>query len=185
MTKQYLNIPNLLTILRIILIPVFVTALLYERYKIALVVFVLAAISDFLDGIIARAKNQVTELGSFLDPIADKFLLVTSFVLFTIHQLIPIWLTVTVISRDVIVVTGWMILYFTTHHTKVEPSLPGKISNALQLILLAYILLRLNIGREHLPSPDLLIYLTAVFTVTSGIHYIYRGINRNAIHSQR
>ncbi len=176
MTEQYLNIPNLLTILRIILIPVFVTALLYERYDIALGIFVTAAISDFLDGIIARAKKQVTELGSFLDPLADKFLLVTSFVLFAIHQLIPIWLTVTVISRDVIVVTGWLVLFFATHNTKVEPSMLGKISNALQLVLLAYILLRLNIGEKHLPGPDLLIYLTAGFTVVSGIHYIYKGI---------
>ncbi|RMG71626.1 MAG: CDP-diacylglycerol--glycerol-3-phosphate 3-phosphatidyltransferase [Nitrospirae bacterium] len=174
--QQVINIPNILTILRIVLIPVFIISLLYERYHIALFVFVVAAVTDLLDGLIARASGQTTELGSFLDPLADKFLLVSSFVLFTIHQLVPIWLTVTIISRDVIVVTGWVVLFFITGEGKVEPSIWGKISNALQLILLAYILLGLNVS--HLPEPDLLIYITAVFTIVSGIHYIYRGIRQ-------
>ncbi len=174
--QKVINIPNLLTILRIVLIPVFIISLLYEKYDISLYVFVFAAITDFLDGLIARAKGQITELGSFLDPLADKFLLVSSFVLFAVHKLVPLWLTVTIISRDVIVVTGWIVLYFITHSTKVEPSKIGKLSNALQLVLLAYILLGLNI--QHLPSPDLLIYITAFFTILSGIHYIYRGIRQ-------
>ncbi len=173
---RVINIPNLLTMLRIVLIPVFIIALLYEKYQLALFVFVFAAVTDFFDGLIARASGQITELGSFLDPLADKFLLVSSFVLFAVHKLVPLWLTVTIISRDVIVVTGWIVLYFITHSTKVEPSLIGKLSNALQLILLAYIVLGLNI--QHIPSPDLLIYITAFFTILSGIHYIYRGIRQ-------
>ncbi len=174
--QQVINIPNLLTILRIVLIPLFIILLLYERHQASLVVFVIAAVTDFFDGLIARKSGQTTELGSFLDPLADKFLLVSSFVLFAFHKLVPLWLTVTIISRDVIVVTGWVVLYFVTHSTKVEPSVIGKLSNALQLILLAYILLGLNI--QHLPSPDLLIYITAFFTILSGIHYIYRGIRQ-------
>ncbi len=171
----FFNIPNSLTTLRIVLIPVFVTALLYRRYDYALIVFIAAAVTDFLDGLVARVKNQQTELGKFLDPIADKFLLVTSFVLFAIYDLVPKWLTITVISRDIIIVTGWLILYLITHRAKVEPSVLGKLTAASQLILLAYILLYINLGRA-IPRPEPLITVTAVLTVLSGLHYIYRGL---------
>ncbi len=174
---SYLNIPNALTTLRIVLIPVFVSALIYERYDYGLYVFVIAALSDFLDGMIARAKNQQTEIGKFLDPIADKFLLVTSFVLFAVYGLVPKWLTITVISRDIIIVTGWFILYFLTHKAKVEPSMLGKLANASQLILLAYILLRVNLQKNIFLLEEILIVTTALLTVVSGLQYIYKGLS--------
>lgn len=173
---SYLNIPNALTTLRIVLIPVFVSALIYKRYDYALYVFIIAAITDFLDGMVARVKNQQTELGKFLDPVADKFLLVTSFILFAVYGLVPKWLSITVISRDIIIVTGWVILYFVSHKAKVEPSILGKIANAFQLVLLAYILLFINLGGIKLPDPGALTVITAFFTVVSGLHYIYRGL---------
>ncbi|MEC4686492.1 MAG: CDP-diacylglycerol--glycerol-3-phosphate 3-phosphatidyltransferase [Nitrospirota bacterium] len=176
MTLKHFNIPNSLTTLRIILVPVFVSALVYKKYDYALYVFIVAAVTDFFDGLIARARNQQTALGKFLDPVADKFLLVTSFVLFAVYGLVPKWLTITVISRDIIIVTGWLILYLTSHRTRVEPSLLGKLANASQLILLVYILLRVNLDRDVLPAPEPLIIVTAVLTVLSGVHYIYRGL---------
>ncbi|NOZ24873.1 MAG: CDP-diacylglycerol--glycerol-3-phosphate 3-phosphatidyltransferase [Nitrospirae bacterium] len=176
MDVKYFNLPNSLTTLRIVLIPVFVGALVYRRYDYALCVFIVAAVTDFFDGLIARARNQQTELGKFLDPVADKFLLVTSFVLFAVYGLVPKWLTITVISRDIIIVTGWLILYLSAHRTKVEPTIIGKLANAFQLILLAYILLLLNLDGHALPSPEPLMILTAVLTVLSGLHYIYRGL---------
>jgi len=174
---SYLNIPNFLTTLRIVLIPVFVSALIYRRYDYGLYIFFFAAVSDFLDGLIARMKNQQTELGKFLDPVADKFLLVTSFVLFAVYGFVPKWLTITVISRDIIIVTGWLILYFLTHRARVEPSVLGKAANASQLILLVYILLSINLQGDFLGIETLLVYVTAFLTVISGIHYIYRGLS--------
>ncbi|RME68347.1 MAG: CDP-alcohol phosphatidyltransferase family protein [Nitrospirae bacterium] len=172
----FLNLPNILTTLRIILIPLFLSFLLYGMYLHAMVVFAVAALTDFLDGAIARAKGQETELGKFLDPIADKFLLVSSFVVFAINGFVPKWLSIVIISRDVIIVTGWLVLFFITHHAKVEPSLPGKLANACQLILLTYILFYINFDHGWLPSPEPFEYFTAGITVFSGLHYIYREL---------
>lgn len=173
-----LNLPNLLTLMRIILLPLFVASMIYRRYDLALYVFTVAAITDTLDGMIARLKGLKTPLGTFLDPLADKFLLTTSFILLGIYDFIPLWLIITVISRDIIIVTGWVVLYLITHSPKVEPSLAGKIAISLQLILTWYILLDINIPA----MPDLhgyLIYLTAIFTILSGLHYIYKGLRES------
>jgi cardiolipin synthase len=134
---RVLNIPNTLTITRIVIIPVFVTAIIYDKYRYALYLFIFAALTDTLDGLLARLTNQKTPLGTFLDPLADKFLLVTSFVLFSIYGWIPKWLAIAVISRDLIVVIGWFLLFMITHTSKVEPVLLGKLAIALQLITLA------------------------------------------------
>lgn len=175
-----LNIPNILTMTRIVLIPLFVTSVIYRRYDYALHLFVIAALTDTFDGLIARLKSQKTPLGNFLDPLADKFLLVTSFILFSIYGLVPTWLTITIISRDVIVVTGWVILYVVTHAAKVEPTFLGKTAITCQLVLICYILLEINLP----PLPDIhpyLIWITAMFTILSGLHYIYRGLKQTNV----
>ncbi len=171
---RVLNLPNTLTIARIVIIPLFTTAVIYERYNYALCLFVVAALTDAFDGLIARLANQKTELGRFLDPLADKVLLVTTFIVFSINGLIPTWLTITVISRDVIVVTGWMLLYLITNTSSVDPTLTGKAAIAMQLALLCYVLLMEN----FVSVPDIsyeLMWITAAVTVISGLHYIYRG----------
>lgn len=173
-----INLPNTLTLMRIILLPVFVVTMIYRRHDYALYIFSVAAITDTLDGLIARLKGLKTPLGTLLDPLADKFLLVTSFILLAVYNFIPLWLTITVISRDIIIVTGWIVLYLVSHSAKVEPSITGKIAISLQLILIWYILLDVNIPA----MPDLhgyLIYLTALFTILSGLHYIYRGLRES------
>lgn len=170
-----LNLPNTLTITRIVIIPIFITAVIYKRYDYALYLFVIAALTDTLDGLIARLTNQKTVLGTFLDPLADKFLLVTSFILFSINGLLPEWLTITVISRDIIVIIGWVLIYLITHTSNVEPTITGKAAIAMQLILLCYVLLEINIA--SLPEiNEVLIWATAALTIISGLHYIYRGL---------
>jgi cardiolipin synthase len=122
----------------------------------------------------ARLTNQKTALGTFLDPLADKFLLVTSFVIFSFYGWIPKWLSVTVISRDIIVIIGWLLLYLITHNSRIEPVVLGKISIWLQTIVIAYVLLNINVS--SLPKiPDVLLLLTAVVTGISGLQYVYRG----------
>ncbi|MBI4822768.1 MAG: CDP-diacylglycerol--glycerol-3-phosphate 3-phosphatidyltransferase [Nitrospirae bacterium] len=172
-----LNLPNTLTVFRIILIPVFVTAVIYERYTSALYLFLVASLTDVMDGLIARLKGQKTLLGTFLDPLADKFLLVTSFILFSYYGFVPGWLTIMVISRDIIVTIGWILLYMTTHTQKVEPSTLGKLSIAMQFILLCYVLIDINYPLS-LEIKDALIWTTASFTVLSGLHYIYRELKK-------
>jgi cardiolipin synthase len=171
---RVLNIPNTLTITRIVIIPGFVTAVLYNRYDYALYLFAAAALTDFLDGLTARLTNQKTALGTFLDPLADKFLLVTSFVLFAVHGWIPKWLAITVISRDLVVVVGWLLLYMITHYSRVEPVFTGKLAIATQLIVLAYILLGINLPSLP-PLPEFFFLLTAAITAVSGLQYIYKG----------
>ncbi|MCL5024165.1 MAG: CDP-diacylglycerol--glycerol-3-phosphate 3-phosphatidyltransferase [Nitrospirae bacterium] len=172
-----LNLPNTLTMTRIVLIPLFVTSVIYNRYGYALSLFLIAALTDMFDGLIARLKSQRTAFGTFLDPLADKFLLVTSFILFAIYDKVPKWLTITIISRDVIIVTGWVVLHLVTHTAKVETSQLGKTAIALQLVLICYVLVNLNI--PFLPGIGAyLIWAAAVFTILSGLHYIYRGLTQ-------
>src|SRR5271157_666654 len=94
---KVLTLPNGITFVRIVIIPVFVIGLIYDRIDYALFIFIGAAVSDLLDGLIARITNQKTLLGAFLDPLADKFLLITSFILFSVYGWIPLWMTVIVI----------------------------------------------------------------------------------------
>lgn len=170
-----LNIPNVLTFARIVIIPFFAASLLYKEYYYALILFIIAALTDLLDGFLARLTNQKTRLGAFLDPLADKFLLLTSFILFAVYGWLPNWITIIVLSRDFIVVVGWYMLVVLINERKVEPSIFGKLANALQAILIAYILLSINFEIGTPMVKDSLLLLAALFTVLSGIQYVYRG----------
>ncbi|MBI4654357.1 MAG: CDP-alcohol phosphatidyltransferase family protein [Nitrospirae bacterium] len=169
------NLPNILTIARILLLPFFASALIYDYYDYALILFLSAGITDVLDGLLARVKKQATVLGSILDPVADKFLLITSFVMMSLYGWIPKWLTITIISRDLIVVTGWLIFYFITHNIKVEPSILGKIANVSQSVLIGVVLLLINI-RNSADIPMSFLIAVASLTGVSGILYIYKGL---------
>ena len=151
--------------------------IIYKKYDFALSLFIIAAVTDVFDGLFARLKNQRTVLGTFLDPIADKFLLVTSYIVLGVYGLIPKWLTITVISRDIIIVIGWLLLYFAIGISKVEPSFLGKITIWVQSILIASVLVKINFNF----SPDALsslFFITAVVTILSGIHYVFRGLKQ-------
>ncbi len=170
-----MNLPNFLTTLRILLIPVFIIALLYGQYGLALGLFALAGVTDGLDGLIARMRHQQTRLGSYLDPIADKLLLDTSFITLAVLQHLPVWLAVIVLSRDVVIVVGSAVLYMQEHALAASPSWLGKGTTFLQLLLVAVTLLSMNFGEDPFLH-QLLIWTVAAFTVLSGLHYIARGI---------
>lgn len=169
------NLPNILTLGRILLLPFFAATIIYTMYEWALAVFVVAAVTDLLDGLIARITKQITYFGTILDPVADKFFLLTSFVLMSMHGLMPKWLAIIAISKDLIVVTGCIILYFVTHSLKVEPSFLGKAASASQFVLIGLILLFLNLHDRPGVHMSLFIFV-AVVTVLSGFHYIYKGL---------
>lgn len=170
-----MNLSNSLTVLRVVLIPGFIISLEYGRPDIALYIFIVAMVSDFIDGPLARIRGTETELGAFLDPLADKFIIITAFVLFASYGWMPEWLTIVVISRDIVVVTGWLLTYFISHTLAVKPLLLGKVAIFLQFTTILFSLVYINYGLlpELLPP---LVWLTAGFTVMSGLQYVYRGL---------
>ena len=173
--RDLLNLPNTLTILRLISIPIFVGMLGHKHYRAALYVFGAAALTDSLDGTIARWFDSRTELGAILDPFADKLLLITAFVMLTVDNDFPLWILGLIVIRDVIIVFGYFSLsFFTGERISVRPSYIGKASTFFQL---ACVLAALSRFSELYPYYfyDLL-YTTASFTALSGVHYMYRGL---------
>jgi cardiolipin synthase len=169
-----MNLPNYITLVRIILIPFFIDFMIYGYYGPALMVFAVACVTDALDGMIARLTNQITDLGAFLDPIADKLLIISAFVTMVLLGMLPVWLVIIVVSRDVILVLGSIVIYFAGHEFKARPSLIGKITTVLQLLVVTLMLVLKNIDAEMMLMP-VLIWTTAFFTIASGIQYVSRG----------
>jgi cardiolipin synthase (CMP-forming) len=171
-----INLPNLLTIIRILLTPLFVIVLLKDLFGPALLIFSIAGISDGLDGFIARYFNQRTTLGAYLDPIADKLLLMSAFVSLAILKIVPSWVTVIVISRDVLIVMGIAIFTLTEKKYKIKPSFISKITTVAQITTVILALVNLHVvGYSVLMGT--LFWVTAGLTIVSGLHYIYFGMN--------
>ncbi|HUN55132.1 MAG TPA: CDP-alcohol phosphatidyltransferase family protein [Smithella sp.] len=174
-----MNLPNFLSLLRIILVPVFVIFIIQDEYVKALIAFTAAGVTDALDGTLARLLNEQTKLGAFLDPLADKILLSTSFISLSIFGLIPGWLTVIVISRDCIILLGIVILSMMSITYEIHPVFVSKITTALQIGTVFFTLFLKNFNYSII-SHDLVIilsWLTASFTIISGLWYILKGIN--------
>ncbi len=171
-----ISIPNILTLVRILLVPIFVILLLRNLYPSALGVFILAGLSDGLDGFIARYFNQRTVLGAYLDPTADKLLLVSSYVALAVLNVIPGWIAVLVITRDVVIVLGIAILTMTEKSYEVRPSILSKCTTAAQILLVILALYDPSYNKmTALHAP--MLWATATITVLSGLHYIYIGMN--------
>lgn len=169
-----LTLPNWLTILRILVTPFFAILLVYRYVGAALAIFALAAITDALDGFIARSWGQKSNLGMVLDPLADKLLVTAGFVTFTILEAIPRWLTIIVLSRDLFLIGGSLVLFMFAGKVKIPPTLLGKGTTVMQLATLLYTML-LNVGVVGGRAPFLLLILTAAATVLSGLDYVIRG----------
>jgi cardiolipin synthase len=170
-----MNLPNFLSLIRILFIPLFVILLIYEYYDLSLIILVLSAISDALDGFIARFFHQKTTLGAYLDPIADKLLLVTSYITLSILNIIPDWLTIIVISRDVIISLGVLILLINSYPLEIKPSGISKLTTLFQLLTLFLSLSYNHLGLK-LTYLQIQYTITATLTIASGLHYLYRGI---------
>jgi cardiolipin synthase len=170
-----MNLPNILTIIRILLIPVFINLLIYHYNGWALAVFLTAALTDSLDGLIARVANQRTRLGTYLDPMADKLLLTASFLALAILQIIPVWSAVIVVSRDLILILGALILHLTQTQMEILPTSLGKSTTALQLIYVTLVLVTAVLQGNTVTFFPVLVG-TVGLTILSGLHYIYRGI---------
>jgi len=173
-----LNLPNTLTLIRILTVPIFLECLAYHLYWEALVVFAIGGITDFFDGLTARWLNQQTALGAYLDPVADKLLVISSFIMLGIIDGIPMWLTVVVVGRDILIIVGYAAIYLLVEENMpVRPSWIGKFSTTFQLLTLAVALVTLHDGTLLHPNVlQTLIALSAAATVASGLQYLYRGL---------
>lgn len=168
------TLANKISIIRIILIPFFITAIAYSRLNMALIVFVAAVISDGVDGFIARALKQKTQLGTILDPVADKLLLTSAYVCLSIAGNIPQYLRmppyvpIIVISRDVIIVIGSIMVYVVKGDIKISPSVIGKATTFFQMMTIVCILVKF--------SHSYVVWNAAVLlTIASGLDYVMKG----------
>jgi cardiolipin synthase (CMP-forming) len=172
---QLLNLPNALTLARIVSIPFFLALLSKHRYTGALYLFGLAALTDGLDGAVARWFDMRTEIGAYLDPFADKLLLVSAFVVLTLEGSIPGWLLGVVLIRDIVIVSGYfMFAFFTGERPPMSPTYLGKGGTFLQLLCVIGAL-----ARAAVKWPlywNWLLYLTLVLTASAGLHYAYQGL---------
>jgi cardiolipin synthase len=172
-----LTIPNFLTLLRIVAVPVFLILVSSQRYGAGLVLFLAAGITDTVDGVLARLTNSYSDLGASLDPLADKLLLVSSFVILAVIGVIPAWLMILVLTRDVVILGGYLVMYFLSTPMEIRPSPVGKINTFLEMMTVGFALVTL--ARPDVPMALLnraAWYLTASTIAVSGIHYVYAGL---------
>jgi cardiolipin synthase (CMP-forming) len=172
--KAPMGLANWLTIVRILLIPVFVTLLTYERVGLALGVFVLAGVTDSLDGYIARTRGRRTRLGAFLDPLADKLLLTVAFVTLTYRYpwLLPFWLTAVVLTRDILLVVVAALIMLTGGHLHPAPTVLGKASTVFQMVSVGVALVGAGGLELAAPGRATLNAATAGLTIASGLQYL-------------
>lgn len=170
-----MNIPNVLSLLRIFMVAPFLIAVIYRQFTLALVIFVISGISDFLDGYLARRLGQTSVLGTFLDPLGDKLLTTVAFISLCFQGLLPPWLAVTVVAKDLYIVIGSGILYFSGNFSVAVPSIWGKLSTFLQIIAVCVALSSAlwSISAELLNG---LYTVTGMITVIAFFHYIWCGV---------
>jgi len=176
-----MNFANRITIFRILSVPFFITSLVYYNPSkdylriIALIIFILAVISDAIDGYIARSRNQKTQAGAILDPLADKILLITAFIFLYIISnqyfdiKLPLWVVLIVIFRDAILLSGGGIIILANQENKISPTWWGKTSTFFQMFTIVLLLLKS-------PLSFYLWNIAILFTIISGIDYLRKGI---------
>ena len=167
-----LTIPNLITILRFLLVPAVVLAMLNMRWDWAFAGFLVAGISDGVDGFIARRFNQQSKLGAYLDPMADKVLLVSVFVVMGFIGELPLWLVVTMVSRDALIICAVLLSTVMAHPVEMKPLYVSKANTAAQIVLAAVVLGELAFSIHLDPLRPALILLSGVLTVASAAAYL-------------
>ena len=170
-----MNFANKITILRILLIPFFIAFILYSKWELALLVFIIAALTDAIDGYIARALKQRTELGKILDPIADKLIILSAFICLSVSKVLPpdlkppLYVPIIIISRDAIIILGALLIHHIKRDLNIVPTIISKITTFLQMTTVISIL----IGAAT--ASPILWNVAVGFTIVSGIDYILKG----------
>jgi cardiolipin synthase len=175
MTRLGLNAPNLITLARLLSVPMMIWLIISDRFGTAFWVFVGAGVSDALDGYIAKRFDCRTRLGALLDPIADKALLSSVYVALGIADFLPNWLVILVVFRDVLIIGGFMLIQTIAAPRNYDPLYISKINTAVQILLVVYVLGRLALGIGDGELTRVLAWLTAATTVLSGASYLVRS----------
>ncbi len=172
MAQNWRWIPNALTFLRILLVAPFAAALWAKEYRIALIIFFVAAATDAFDGFLAREFNWRTRLGAIADPLADKTLLIVAYLMLTLTGVLPVWLFWLVLGRDILIVVGGLAFHYGVGRFDMEPSLPGKLNTMIQvLVALAIIILLAGLPMQPWVI-EVGVLLVAASAVFSGAHYV-------------
>lgn len=172
MAQNWSWIPNALTLLRALLVLPFAVALLATEYRIALVIFFVAAATDALDGFLAREFGWRTRLGAIADPLADKALLIAAYLMLTLNGVLPYWLFWLVLGRDLLIVSGGLAYHYGIGHFDLQPSLPGKCNTLIQ-ILVALAIMVLLAGLPMMPGViEFGVVVVAMSALLSGGHYL-------------
>jgi len=166
------DIPNLITVGRILLVPPIAWVLIQQHFLLALTLFFVAGVSDAADGFLAKYYGWTSRLGALLDPLADKFLLVTSYLALTWIGLLPLWLLVLVVVRDVVIVSGAVVYNFHIERLEAEPTLISKLNTLLQILLVLLVIVHQATGWGDSGWIEMLIYAVAITVVWSGIDYV-------------
>jgi len=172
-----LTLPNFLTLLRILSVPVFLILLSDQRFGAAMVLFMAAGITDAFDGVLARLMDSRSDLGAALDPLADKLFLVSSYIMLAWLGGIPAWLMILVMMRDIIILTGFLTLYFFSAPIEIAPSMLGKVNTCMEMITVTMALAAL--ARPDMPiatANQIAWWITGATVAASGIHYVYTGL---------
>jgi cardiolipin synthase len=166
------TVPNQITLLRLGFLPLFLILISYEHYRWALAVLVVAGLSDAIDGLLARKLNQRSSLGAYLDPIADKLLLSSSFVILAMKKEIAWWLTIIVLSRDILILVVAVVIILIFGYRPFPPSLLGKATTMLQIVLVFVVVLWAAYpGLPLFRVKELLIYAVTALATVSAFHY--------------
>jgi cardiolipin synthase (CMP-forming) len=169
-----LNLPNLITLARLLLVPVALWLILAERYGAAFWVFIIAGVSDALDGYIAKRFDLRTRLGAVLDPAADKALLAGVYVTLGLAHQLPVWLVALVVLRDVLIVIGFVVIQATAAPKPLGPLYVSKVNTLVQIALIGFVLGRLGLGVEAGPATRMMIAAAGLTTLLSGLSYLAR-----------
>jgi cardiolipin synthase len=170
---SFSHLPNVITLARIALVPVLILLLKDQDYVAGLIVFVIAGASDALDGYLAKRLNVQSRLGAILDPVADKLLLVSAYVMLTVLGHIPFWLVLVVVFRDLLIVGGYML--YTSHAgpVKMRPSILSKLNTLMQIALATLVLAQQAAGLDWPLTIHVLVVAVLITTVVSGAHYLW------------
>src|SRR5260370_29683813 len=179
MKARIWTVPNQITFLRLGFLPIFLMLIDYDHYRWALLVLVVSGLSDGFDGLLARSLNQRSALGAYLDPIADKLLLSSSFVLLAFKKQLAWWLTILVFSRDVLILIVAVVILLVSGYRPFPPSIYGKLTTAAEIILVFLVILGAAYPNYHTGVLiRLLIYAVTVLSVGSGFHYSFTTARR-------
>jgi len=168
-----MTIPNLITTLRIVLTPVFVIYVINDELIMGLIILIITGLSDGIDGLVARLFNQKSILGAYLDPLADKIILISAFIALSIRDFLPSWLTVMVISRDILILIGIFILFLNEKKIEISPVVSSKITTCLQFLTVILVLSKDYVS-DLVKYYPFLFYLTAIFTAVSFLQYMHQ-----------